>query len=424
MLIEFRVSNHRSISSEQVLTMEVGRTTAPDAAHARAVDGADQRLLTVAAIYGANASGKSNVISALDFFVHAVTWSHRAWAPEGGVPRDPFAWGADRDAPSVFEGIFVVDGVRYEYGFSANDDVFLEEWLYAWPHGRKQCWFEREGQEFKFGEHLHGENRLSEQSTRPNSLFLSAAVQNRHEQLSKVHAWFRLVRIAGAPERRPNDASLTHFLRFERDDRQLSLFSGDSDPRDERFKSVIELLQAADIGIVDMKLERAPSRPSVGQLRRERYLDDIVVRHRSKTGEAWLPLREESSGTKMLFHLAYSFLSTLRVGGLLVVDELEASLHPLLGLHLVRQFNDPVKNQRNAQLIFTTHDTNLLGTSLGAPALQRDQVWLTEKDEDGATHLYPLTDYKPRKAENIETGYLQGRYGAIPFLGELAADGE
>lgn len=413
MLIEFRVANHRSICAEQVLTMEVGRTTAPDEPRSREVSGAPARLLPVAAIYGANASGKSNVLSALGFFVHAVRYSHRVWPPEGGVRRDPFAWGSERDAPSVFECVFVIDGTRFEYGFSANDDVFLEEWLYAWPHGRKQTWFERDLQEFKFGEHLHGENRLIEHSTRPNSLFLSAAVQNRHEQLTKVYAWFRGLRIAASPEQRMPSLLLQHYLGLEPEGEQLALFTGDSEPKDERRKAVLALLQAADISIVDMKLERASSRG------RDRERGEIVLLHRSKTGEAWLPFREESSGTQMLLRLAYSLLSTLRTGGLLVVDELEASLHPLLGLHLVRLFNDPVKNPNNAQLVFTTHDTNLLGTSLGPAALQRDQVWLTEKDEDGATQLYPLTDYKPRKAENIETGYLQGRYGAIPFLGEL-----
>jgi AAA15 family ATPase/GTPase len=118
--------------------------------------------------------------------------------------------------------------------------------------------------------------------------------------------------------------------------------------------------------------------------------------------------------------MAPFLLYALQSGSLLIIDELEASLHPLLALQVVRQFNDPHANPRNAQLLCTTHDTNLLGTELGEPALRRDQIWLTEKDEEGATCLYPLTDYKPRKAENLERGYLQGRYGAIPFLGPLA----
>lgn len=112
------------------------------------------------------------------------------------------------------------------------------------------------------------------------------------------------------------------------------------------------------------------------------------------------------------------------MGGLLVFDELERGLHPALAQQIIRQFNDPRTNPRNAQIIFTTHDTNLLGTMFGEPALRRDQVWLTEKDAEGATVLYPLTDYKPRKAENLERGYLQGRYGAIPFVGDFSIEGK
>nr|AYM53879.1 hypothetical protein [Kofleria flava] len=145
-----------------------------------------------------------------------------------------------------------------------------------------------------------------------------------------------------------------------------------------------------------------------------------MVRHQSAADNAWLPFHEESRGTQTLFRMAPSIVTALQSGSMLVIDELEASLHPLLALQVVRHFNDPRANPRNAQLLFTTHDTNLLGTELGEPALPRDQIWLTEKDEEGATDLYPLTDYKPRKAENLERGYLQGRYGAIPFLGPLA----
>jgi hypothetical protein len=117
--------------------------------------------------------------------------------------------------------------------------------------------------------------------------------------------------------------------------------------------------------------------------------------------------------------MALPILEVLQNGGVLLVDELERSLHPSLAREIIRQFNDPKANPKNAQIIFTTHDANLLGTTVGEPALRRDQVWLTEKDAEGATVLYPLTDYKPRKAENLERGYLQGRYGAIPFLGDF-----
>ena len=137
-----------------------------------------------------------------------------------------------------------------------------------------------------------------------------------------------------------------------------------------------------------------------------------------------MPLEEESHGTQTLFRLALPILQAIEEGGILLVDELEASLHPTLAQHIVRQFNDPTTNPRNAQLLFATQDTNRLGTTLGEPTLRRDQVWLTEKDGEGATILYPLSDYKPRKAENLERGYLQGRYGATPYLGYFRVSGE
>lgn len=410
MLIEFRIANHRSVREEQVLTLERGRGGDRTDFRPRAVDGHAEPLLPVAALYGANASGKSNVLAGLAFMRDAVVHSHRAWAPDAGVPRDPFAWGTP--GPSTFEVTWIRDGVRHEYGFVADDTRFLEEWLYAWPSSRKQVWFEREGDDFKFGEHLRGENRLVEQVTRPNALFLSAAVQNRHEQLTTVFAWFRAIRSVNVRTRRdvlePGDFWLQRALRNELS-HQSTLFPMEN-PDDGLLAAFKDLLRSSDFGIDDIKAVDAGDRRS-----------RILVKHKGADDErAWLPLDEESQGTKTIFRLGPSAIDTLRRGGVLVIDELEASLHPLLGLHIVRLFNDPATNPRNAQLIFSTHDTNLLGTLLGQPPLRRDQVWLTEKDDLGATRVYPLTDYKPRKAENLESGYLQGRYGAIPFLGPLA----
>lgn len=170
MLIEFRVENHRSIREEQALTMEAGRSSDPDAAHVRVVDGHRTPLVTAAAIYGANASGKSNLLSALAYMRRAVLDSHRFWDPDGGVPRDPFAWGEYRGKPSLFEATFLEEKVRYRYGFVVDDDAILEEWLHAWPRGRQQVWYERDRDRIKFGENLKGENHIVEEVTRPNAL--------------------------------------------------------------------------------------------------------------------------------------------------------------------------------------------------------------------------------------------------------------
>jgi hypothetical protein len=405
MLIEFRADNHRSICDEQALTMSAGRVGAPDDPRPRQVPGHKTPVLPVAALYGANGSGKSNLLAALDFMRYAVVQSHRFWAPDGGIPREPFAWGARTSEPSLFEVTIVQEGVRYQYGFVADDQCFHEEWLYAWPSGRKQSWFEREGNTFRFGEHLRGENRMVEQVTRGNALFLSVAAQHRHEQLAGIYRWFQAMHAVNLDRQRqgPGDEQIfAHWMQraFE------SSAAGDAMSLDERLESVRALQRAAD------REEGWSTR--LGTLRR------VMVRHQSTADDAWLPFHEESQGTRTLFRMAPYLLDTLHNGSVLVVDELESSLHPLLALQIVRQFNDPDANPRNAQLLFTTHDTNLLGTELGEPALRRDQIWLTEKDQEGATCVYPLTDYKPRKAENLERGYLQGRYGAIPFLAPLA----
>lgn len=379
-------------------------------------------LVPTAALYGPNASGKSNFLAAISFMREAVIRSHRFWAPEGGVPQEPFAWGRRATEPSLYEMTFIVGPVRYQYGFVLDGERFLEEWLYAWPGSRKQTWLERDGNHFKFGDHMKGENRLVEQVTRPNALFISAAVQLRHEQLAPVFQWFDLLQVTrGGDSVRSGDPladgqSLWHLL--ETGAAADTPSASDQTSSQSRLDAFRHLIRTADVGIVDFKLvadeamELAlPDRGAGGR---------VVVHHHAPGGDGWLPLSQESQGTLTLFRLGPYLLEALSGGGLLVIDELEASLHPLLALKLVCLFNDPKTNPRDAQLVFSTHDTNLLGNLGGNAPLRRDQIWLSEKNAEGATTLFPLTDYKPRKTENLERGYLQGRYGASPFLGQFS----
>jgi len=429
MLIEFRVENHRSIRDEQVFTMEAGRTSDEHAPHVRVIESHKTPLVTVAALYGANASGKSNLLSAFAYMCSAVKQSHRRWDPDGGVPRDPFAWGEKRRQPSLYEVTFVYGGVRYQYGFVVDDEAVLEEWLYAWRGRRQQMWFERDDG-FKFGEKLKGENRLVAEVTRANALLLSVAAQHGHKQLGEVYKWFAeatlqnvkvstadgvwkadlrsLHRLLEATQTRNGASAVSERVFVAQDDAPNTGEAVGGGLAHSPEHGLQRFLTAADVGITGVKVERGPL-----------WGDEVSFLHGSEAAGAWLPLAQESAGTQALYKMAKPVLNALVRGSVLVVDELEQSLHPLLALYILRQFNDPQTNPKNAQLIFTTHDTNLLGTSLGEPSLARDQVWLTEKDESGGTAVYPLTDYKPRKAENIERGYLQGRYGGIPFLGQI-----
>jgi AAA15 family ATPase/GTPase len=407
-LVRFRVENFRSIKDEQELSLVASALSEHPETLVRA-EAYDFDLLRSAAVYGANASGKSTLFDALAFMQSAVTDSQAVWKPEVGVPRTPFALDpALANEPSMFVVDLLLDGIRYEYGFVADSEFVREEWLYAYPRGRRQEWFTRDASrdgEFVFSRLLAGENRTISSLTRPNSLFLSAAAQNNHEMLSPVHTWFSQQLLVS--ENQPRDA--------------LGIRVGDR-CRDSDYRAkVYSLLKAADLGITGLELvEDDPvasplSAAAVKLLALFRIGDAVNVRllHRAGGGASVaLPLSEESAGTRTLFALAGAVVETLSSGGTLVVDELDRSLHPHLAMNIVRMFNDPATNAGNAQLVFNTHDTNLLDTDV----LRRDQIWFTEKGDDGATRLFPLTDFRARKYENLERGYLQGRYGAVPSV--------
>jgi len=356
--------------------------------------GIGEGVLPVAAMYGANASGKTNVILALRFMQEAVKDSHARWEPDKAIELEPFAGGSD--SPATFSADFLLGGVRYQYGFSLNRETVLEEWLYAYPLGKKQTWFARErNKPISFSAKLQGDNRTIERLTRPNSLFLSAAAQNNHEALSPVYRWF----VASLSFTLGNRSMTFQQMQSLYDDAELR-------------KKVATLVSLADLGIADLSIQEVVIPDAAKSLFDSWKPLTVQLLHR--IDGLTLPLRpdQESRGTFAFICLLEPAISAIGNGGVVLVDELDHSLHPLLATQLIRLFSDTKSNPASAQLIFNTHDTNLLG----AGVLRRDQIWFTEKARDGASQLYPLTDFKPRKQENLENGYLQGRYGAIPFL--------
>jgi hypothetical protein len=347
----------------------------------------------------------------------AVQSSYRGWAPDGPIPTQPFQLDqASARRPSLFEVDVLLRGVRYTYGFRLDGSKVREEWLYAFPRNRRTLFFKRDAEAsspFTFGRALSGKNRSIQELTRPNSLFLSVAAQNNHKALLPLYNWFERLSVIYNPKGLL--VELTANL------------CGDEGTK----AMVTRMLSAADLGVTDVHFRKEPFNEKVGKFidawsdavvgapvpDHLRNLTRISVLHKGDGGRSIaLPMEQESDGTFAFFSLLGPILAARANGSVLCVDELDASLHPLLAAQIVRLFNDPKTNPRNAQLIFTTQDTNLLDTGL----LRRDQVWFTEKDGEGRSHLYPLTDYKPRKNENLERGYLQGRYGAVPFLGSLA----
>ncbi|MFM1802831.1 MAG: hypothetical protein RJA81_2183 [Planctomycetota bacterium] len=426
MLIEFRTENHRSIREEQVISMEaMKRLGDADDPRPRCIDGYRNSLLPVAAIYGANASGKSNMLSAMGFMREAVLHSHNKWNPEGGINRDPFAWGTGNEHPSFFEVIILVDGIKYQYGFELNDEQITEEWLFAWPKGHKQKWFTRENDNYSFGEHLTGDRELIKRNTRMNSLFLSTAVQNNNEVVLPVFRWFQRLQIirVGTGSNRvkskefyiPVQFAIATFLSEGITNQSRQNFmekTGVNSQLIDRFK---DLMKKADVGICDFRVVKK----EIIEEGVRKELELIEFKHDKDDENSWLPETEQSSGTKTWISLSFFMLLALTHGKTIVVDEIESKLHPLLVMEIIKAFNDPLSNPKNAQLVFSTHDPKLLGPLFDQPALRRDQIWLTEKNQSGETQITPLTNFKARKNENIEFGYLQGRFGAIPFLNNL-----
>ncbi len=413
MLLRFGTANHLSIRDRQEFSLGASSLRDSEAGLIDCKFVPSGRLLPAAVIYGGNASGKSNFVAALEFMRLAVLYSHSQGEPAGGVPRTPFALDpACARAPSIFDADFVVDGVRYHYGLEASDDAFAAEWLYCFPNDRRQMLFERAGTSYKFGRGLRGRNRVIADLTRPNSLFLSAAAQNGHELLSTIVSYFRSLRIDTAISI-PGELAAIRLAKDEVDDR------------------VIRFLNKIGTGVIDYRRRKRELPENVQAIRREitsairkvakepvEIGPDIAIElaHRGSEGEAiYLDLDHESAGTRRLLILLGSVFRALDDGVPLIVDELDASLHTRACEAVLSLFSSPATNPNGAQMIATTHDTNLLRS----PLLRRDQIWFTEKDGEGATHVYPLTDIRTRKGDNIAKGYLQGRYGAIPFAGPI-----
>ncbi|MEV4294273.1 AAA family ATPase [Microbispora rosea] len=366
------------------------------------------QAVPVAAIFGPNASGKSNVLDAVRYMAYVVRWSFRENEPGAGLRRNPFALNSDE--PSTYVVDLSIDGVRYTYGFAVDDVAVVEEWLYSYPHKRERKVFERSANRFTYGVNTPDSIKSLEELVEPNVLLLSVGARARQEMLRPVYGWFAAQRF-----RSPT----LNMSRGVLNSRLGSLGTSELQGR------IASLMRAADTGIADFEIvEETDEELAVRVARRQRLGGDftaqrqtrLLFRHTCGAGEFTLPLHEESEGTQQMFHLAISVLPVLEYGSVLLADELDASLHTYLSAKLIQLFQDPATNPRGAQLIFASHDSALLGRVQGRDVLRRDQIWFTEKGEDGGTQLFPLTDFKPRKEDNRERRYLTGRYGAVPNL--------
>ncbi|MBI1882344.1 MAG: ATP-binding protein [Chloroflexi bacterium] len=422
MLIEFRVKNFKSFRDEQIFSMVASSDKSlPENTIATKLLGG-RRLVRSAVLYGANASGKSNLVRALNFAQNFVEESaKRKRGTEISV--QPFRLDSDSSkSPSEFEINFIHQEVRYQYSFSVGRQRVYEERLIAYPKNLPQIWFERapkpdsEESDWYFGPQLKGEKRRLVSVTRPDVLFLSVAATFNHEQLSNVYEWFSDYLVVIDTSR---DVDFLEQRTAEWVKKNESLY-----------EPIQALLELADLGIINISIEentytedKLPT-DMPDELRSyflERKYMEVQMRHRTGDSDSLgvlFPIEDESLGTRRLLGISGPWTDALIHGFIVVVDELDASLHPLLVRFLVNLIHNPKINRQNGQLIFNTHDTTLLDPTL----FRRDQVWFVEKDNAGVSHLYPLLDFSPRKEESLAKGYLQGRYGAIPFIGELSPE--
>lgn len=413
MLLSFRVSNWRSIRDEVAIDAYRSARGATREGWIRPNVG------TVAAIYGANAAGKTALIRALRFVSSAVKSSFREWSEERGVPRQPFALDPAYDArPSNFDIEFVAaDGYEYQYGFSINDDEVLEEYLYQYKTHRRTRLFTREGSTYDFGPSFLGPKSQLAAITRKDSLFLSAAASaDGLSVMAAAYEWLAGQLWVFDPQRYE---ALRGSL--------ASVLEDDA----ERSSKLMAFLQAADLGVNGVNVETRKLDPERERIIRlalksssETEVSQFIAQqektltfvHRGAVGDVTLPFAAQSAGSKSLLTIALILVDALETGATCVFDEIDTSLHPHLVAELVEVFKDPSINQRQAQLIFTSHDVSLLRGG-ATRALDRDEVWFVEKSMEGVSSLTALSEYKERAELNWERNYLAGRYGATPVLG-------
>jgi hypothetical protein len=422
MLIEFRTANCLSFKDMAEFSMLASNDKTHKDNNTFPVN--NRRILKSAAVYGANGSGKTNFVRAIGFMRDLVL---------GESPIRNCAYKLDRtmkDEPSFFEIIFIKDNIRYRYGFEIDRKSVLSEWLFYVPTTREASLFTREKQNITIGRSFR-EGRILSDSIKKDKLFLSFVAQLNGASITQsIMEWFKNVSVMSGLD---SDLSNTTDMLLE---------EGKSGKK--RKKQVLDILNRFDAQIEDIAIEERyfvpiaiPADLEISDQARA-FIASVNTLFEKEGGGKKMPPRviiyrktyengkesgieefdlrqQESDGTKKLFALAGSLVQSLETGKTIVVDELESKLHPLVTKEIVKLFNSNISNKKNAQLIFTTHDTNLLQGN----HFRRDQIWFTEKDKYGSSHLYSLLEYKPRKDASFQKDYINGRYGAIPYIGDF-----
>ncbi len=397
MLLEFTVGNFLSFKDKKTFSLEAGSISEHKD---NVVKEGKYKVLRSAVIYGANSSGKSNFIKALDFMTSTVTESSKLNSTDK-LNAKPFLLNTETEnEPSFFEILFTKSNKRYRYGFELDNDKIHSEWLFVLEANSKKevPYFVRELEGIGVAD-IFEEAKGLETKTRDNGLFISVADQFNSLVSKIVLKELSYIKILSGIDHQES-ISMTKVF-YKEDDLKIEL---------------IDLIKKLNLGFSNFNINddiNLEFKSRVSTLHKKfdhkgKFISDIEFKLTD----------QESSGTNKLFDLSGYIVFALYFGIQLVIDELDSKLHPILTQEIIKIFNNPETNPKNAQLIFTTHDTNLLGANL----FRRDQIWFTEKDDFEATDMYSLLEFKDedgntiRKDRSFEKDYIRGRYGAIPYI--------
>lgn len=402
MLLEFSVENYRSIRDKQVLSMlpDEGKKE-----HEENIFQVTEKLsyLKSAVIFGANASGKSNLIRAMKAFKDLIAFSPNYKLNDPIKAYDPFKFNEKSiNAPCHFSIAFLIEKVRYVYEVSFLEHEILTENLLFYPQGREAKLFMRKGQKFDFGDYLKGRKTIVAELTGKNQLFLSKGAINNMDELGKVSSYF-------LKQNYPFPLNENILEDYGMDFYAKKMFKEEMEAP--LLANVKALFQSLDTGIVDFEI-----RKNIGSNFEIITFHKVFDINGNEKGISEHTLLEESAGTQKLFVLAFLLSVALMKKRTIILDEFERSLHPHITTYLIQLFHNHKINSNGAQLIVATHDPYLLSES----KLRRDQIWMVEKDNEGVSELYSLADVAGVRADiPFDKWYLSSRFGGVPGISRL-----
>lgn len=432
MLIEFKVSNYRSIAEEQILSL-IPASKQKDYTE-NIIEKGKYKALNALSLYGSNSGGKSNILKSMSLLDRMIHMSARA-SSTTKLPHDPFLLKEGyNEKPTAFEISFIIEESRYRYGFEFNETHIEKEWLFRKNIGREVVLFERENDIIDVSSGFNGTKKIIDaaiEATRDNALFLSTCDMLNIDEAKEIINWFsRFSMVDGLNTDREEIQTVELWQKEEYREKirnylkSLQLGITDMDIATKKF-DISELPSDMPFGMKE-KLAKSLDGKETYTVFAEYIVYDNDQKPTGKT-QTWKWEERESSGAKKALQLSGPILWTLANGGVLIIDEIEAKLHPIMTLNTIEAFLNKESNPNNAQLIFATHDTNLLSYA----KLRRDQICFAEKNKYESTEIYALSDFiyfdknndskseKERPDTDKEKRYFEGRYGAIPVLGEF-----